>query len=112
MCDKCSPHRLEMPDSYGYGGVAHRICSGCWEMALTIRYEEDLAVGRAKPPDYEKLRAELQSRAEKYLALPESGWVTKVDRNVKMSTQALPWGDPIMAVRCEVSCGRSASITD
>lgn len=101
VCDKCSSSRLELPEAYGYGPGKQRVCDSCWKTALNIKYEADLSIGAIQAPDFPKLRDELLKKAGHYLSLPESRWITKEDKNVKISTQAIE-NHPIFAVRTEV----------
>lgn len=102
VCDKCSEHRIELPETYGYGPGKVRVCGPCYELALTLRYEADLQKGAVSAPDFGALKQQLTEVAKRYLSLPEAGWNTKVDRGVSIGTRHVE-GSSLMAVRSQVT---------
>ncbi|KAL3699481.1 hypothetical protein R1sor_017503 [Riccia sorocarpa] len=74
VCDKCSEHRVILPESYNYGPSKQRVCDSCYVTLVAIEYQLGLDQGKVVPPDYPAIREELLRRVKSYLALSESGW--------------------------------------
>ncbi|KAG6552187.1 hypothetical protein Mapa_006035 [Marchantia paleacea] len=81
VCDKCSEHRVVLPESYNYGPNKQRVCDTCYVTLVAIEYQVGLEQGKVVPPDYTAIRADLLTRVKSYLSLSESGWGSEGDSN-------------------------------